>query len=267
MPPIPNLGYLWEKNGIMHLEIIKKADQGQGEFNFGAILENKPIGFPGDGGRGRPYSNLFYWAHAWTPQGESTIGLHPHKGFEIMSFVLRGEIEHYDTHLRAWRKLSAGDVQIIRAGNGISHSEKIKEKSSIFQIWIDPNLHVTLGRPASYDDYPAAAFPITERDGMVVKTYKGPEAPLKMDAPGVRIEELRIPAGSYTIAWDHGDVLSAYVVAGGCMVDGHALGVDDFLIASGEGQLQVVVADDAKLFVIHSPMEPGYPTYARTHLG
>jgi quercetin 2,3-dioxygenase len=247
----------------MHLEIIPKANQGKGEFNFGAILENKPVGFPGDGGRGRPYSNLFYWAHAWTPAGDSTIGLHPHKGFEIMSFVLKGEIEHYDTKLREWRKLAAGDAQIIRAGNGISHSEKIKEGSAIFQIWMDPNLNVTLGHPATYDDYPSKDFPLVERDGMVVKVYKGEGSPLKMVTPGVAIEELRISTGSHAIPLGKAEVLSAYVLAGKLEVGGKTVEVDDFIMASGGDSLLVDASVDSKLFVIRSPMEPGYPTYAR----
>ena len=37
-----------------------------------------------------------------------------------------------------------GDVQIIRAGNGISHAEEIDDNSEIFQIWFDPNLSKTL---------------------------------------------------------------------------------------------------------------------------
>jgi quercetin 2,3-dioxygenase len=247
----------------MHLDIIHKAAQGQGEFNLGAILENKPIGFPGDGGRGRPYSNLFYWAHAWTPGQDSTIGLHPHKGFEIMSFVLHGDIEHYDSGLRSWRKLSAGDMQIIRSGSGISHSEKIMAGASIFQIWMDPNLHVTLPKPATYDDFPSEAFPRTTRDGMIVKTYKGEGSPLQMDTPGIRIEELRLSVGSYTFAWDHGDVASAYLISGEVLLDDKTLHPDDFFTASGDGHLALTVLADAKLFVIYSPMEPGYPTYAR----
>jgi quercetin 2,3-dioxygenase len=247
----------------MHLDIIHKAEQGKGEFNFGAILENKPIGFPGEGGRGKPYSSLFYWAHAWTPGGDSTIGLHPHKGFEIMSFVLHGDIEHYDTGLRSWRSLGAGDMQIIRSGSGISHSEKIMGGASIFQIWMDPNLNVTLGKPASYDDYSSESFPLTARGGMVVKTYKGEGSPLHMDTPGVRIEELRIPAGSHTLAWGHGEVLSAYVISGELTLNARKLHPDDFFTASGEGELAVETQTDAKLFVIYAPMETGYPTYAR----
>ena len=49
----------------MKIEVLKKADQANGNFNNGEILEKKPIGFPQDGGNSNPYSNIFYWAHAW----------------------------------------------------------------------------------------------------------------------------------------------------------------------------------------------------------
>lgn len=43
------------------IQVILKEDQASGAFNNGEILENKPIGFPQDGGQTKPYSNLFYW--------------------------------------------------------------------------------------------------------------------------------------------------------------------------------------------------------------
>jgi len=46
---------------IKHYNI---SNQAYGEFNGGGIIENKPIGFTQDGGKLKPYSNLFYWAHA-----------------------------------------------------------------------------------------------------------------------------------------------------------------------------------------------------------
>ena len=101
--------------------------------------------------------SIFYWAHAWTTGKRSTIGLHPHQGFEICTFVLRGSINHFDTKLN--KRLDEGDVQIIRSG--ISHSEEILENSEIFQIWFDPDLSKSLKKPASYNDYKIDEFKFT----------------------------------------------------------------------------------------------------------
>ena len=75
----------------MSIQIITKEKQAFGSFNGGKILENKPIGFPQDRGVTKSYSNLFYWANAWSDNG-GLIDEHPHKWFEILSFVLEGEI-------------------------------------------------------------------------------------------------------------------------------------------------------------------------------
>ena len=127
-----------------------------------------------------PYSNLFYWAHARAVK-DSTIGLHPHQGFEICSFVLQGEIRHYDTNMKEWRPLQAGGVQIIRAGNGISHSEWMGKDAEMFQIWFDPNLQKTIAQPASYDDYKATDFPINTQNGTQITTLAGVGSPFQMD--------------------------------------------------------------------------------------
>ena len=49
----------------MGISVYEKSDQASGSFNQGEILEKKPIGFPQDGGKLKPYSNIFYWAHAF----------------------------------------------------------------------------------------------------------------------------------------------------------------------------------------------------------
>ena len=92
----------------MSILIYNKEDQASGNFNSGEILEKKPIGFPQDGGELTPYSNLFYWADAWTPSSRSTIGLHPHQGFEICSFVIEGSIKHFDSQQNKWIELLKG---------------------------------------------------------------------------------------------------------------------------------------------------------------
>ena len=112
----------------------------QRNFNNGEIIENKPIGFPQDGGKLKPYSNLFYWAHAWTNNKKSTIGLHPHQGFEICSFVLSGKINHFDTnktngylYLKVMSKLFVQAVVFLMRKNLIKILKYFK--FGLIQIW------------------------------------------------------------------------------------------------------------------------------------
>ncbi len=181
----------------MPIAIYNKHEQVSGNFNNGEILEKKPIGFAQDGGKLKPYSNLFYWADAWTPNSKSTIGLHPHQGFEICSFVIKGSIRHYDTKQNKWIELNAGDAQIIRSGNGISHAEEILDNSEMFQIWFDPDISKTISKPATYNDYKSTSFPIIKNKKNTVITIKGENSPFIMDTEGIEIYETSFKDGSH----------------------------------------------------------------------
>jgi len=182
----------------MATTIITKEQQAKGSFDGGTILENKPIGFPRDGGTQQPYSNLFYWANAWSDNG-GLIGEHPHQLFEIMSFVIEGEIQHYDNKFDRWLSLTKGSAQIIRAGNGIRHAEKILAGGRMFQIWFDPNVQLTYNKPASYNDYKTEEMCYFEEGGFKIKNYIGKGGPIQMDAEGVVISELTIPGGTHKL--------------------------------------------------------------------
>ncbi len=246
----------------MSFRIIAKENQGYGAFNGGEIVENKPIGFPQDRSSIRPYSNLFYWAHARAVT-DSTIGLHPHQGFEICSFVLKGEIRHYDTKLKEWRPLSAGDVQIIRAGNGISHSEWLGKDGEIFQIWFDPNLNKTLAQPAEYDDYRADMFPVETVGAAQVSTLAGVGSPFKMDTPGVEILRIRLSAGEYFLTIPPGKIASAYLVEGVATANDEPVKPSDFMLIEGIDQVVFNTDSSADIFVIMSPIQLDYATYSQ----
>ena len=115
----------------MSIQLLKAQDQNTGTFDNGKIKERKPIAFPGENPVLQPFSTLFYWAYAWSNHG-GLIAEHPHRGFEICTFVLDGSIEHYDSKNQAWLSLAAGDVQIIRSGNGITHAERLNPGGRIF---------------------------------------------------------------------------------------------------------------------------------------
>jgi redox-sensitive bicupin YhaK (pirin superfamily) len=98
---------------------------------------------------------------------------HPHRGFETVTYMLSGEMEHKDSQGHAGR-LSAGDVQWMTAGAGVIHSEmpsaqfqKTGGTMHGFQLWVNlPRQHKMM-RPR-YQEIPSANIPTAHSaDGLV----------------------------------------------------------------------------------------------------
>ncbi|MBM3468048.1 MAG: pirin family protein [Alphaproteobacteria bacterium] len=77
------------------------------------------------------------------------FGMHGHKDMEIITYVLEGALEHKDS-LGNGSVIVPGEVQLMRAGTGIMHSELNPDKDKtvhLLQIWIIPD---QAGLPPSY---------------------------------------------------------------------------------------------------------------------
>ncbi len=246
----------------MNIEVYNVSDQAKGEFNGGEILENKPIGFPQDRGKLKPYSNLFYWAHAWTTDKKSTIGLHPHQGFEICSFVLNGKINHFDTKQNKWIRLSKGDVQIIRAGNGISHAEELEKNSEIFQIWFDPHLELSLKQNASYDDYVSSQFKVKKNKICSTTVIKGVGSPMQMQSEGVNISIHDLKKGSHSIQTSEEKIHSIFVLGGEIELESKKNLKGTFLTISQTDSFEINCNKESRIFEVISPLQPSYKTYS-----
>jgi quercetin 2,3-dioxygenase len=98
---------------------------------------------------------------------------HPHRGFETVTYVLSGEMEHRDS-AGHHGSIRAGDVQWMTAGDGVVHSEMPSEafqrtggRMHGFQLWV--NLPRRDKRMAPrYQEVPAARIPVARSgDGKV----------------------------------------------------------------------------------------------------
>ena len=245
----------------MSIVVYSKEVQASGRFNDGEIIEKKPIGFPQDMGELKPYSNLFYWANAWTPNSKSTIELHPHQGFEICSFVIKGGIKHYDSKQQKWIPLIKGDVQIIRAGSGISHAEEILDKSEIFQIWFDPDISKTLNKPASYDDYKQKDFPVILADKMKTTIIKGDKSLFEMDSEGVEIKEYDFDKGVFNLELDDKSIYSFFLINGSIGIENDKALKGAFVKIQDRKQVSFDVFEKSQVFEVKTPKLITYSTY------
>lgn len=108
------------------------------------------------------------------PPGEA-IGApdHPHRGFETVTYLLAGKLEHKDSKGNV-AYLGPGDVQWMTAGSGVIHSEvpdaEFKRRGGRvhgFQIWVNLPARDKMMSPR-YQDVPAADIPQAEsEDGRV----------------------------------------------------------------------------------------------------
>jgi len=74
---------------------------------------------------------------------------HPHRGIETVTYMLHGEFEHEDS-TGAKGRMKAGDVQWMKTGSGIIHSEMpaMKEgKLQGFQLWINMPAKLKMSKP------------------------------------------------------------------------------------------------------------------------
>jgi quercetin 2,3-dioxygenase len=85
---------------------------------------------------------------------------HPHRGFETVTYMLAGSMEHRD-HIGNHGLLESGSVQWMTAGRGIIHSEMPHQESGLlwgFQLWVNLPASDKLC-PPRYQDIAAHAIP------------------------------------------------------------------------------------------------------------
>lgn len=98
---------------------------------------------------------------------------HPHRGFETVTYMLSGEMEHKDSHGHAGR-LTPGDVQWMTAGAGVIHAEmpslnfqREGGRMHGFQLWVNLPRSDKMMTPR-YQEIPSSRIPkATSADGLV----------------------------------------------------------------------------------------------------
>ncbi|PYI56293.1 pirin family protein [Paenibacillus flagellatus] len=258
----------------MTIRIYSPSEQGSGAFDGGRITEQKPIGFPGEGGAVKRVGPLFYWAWAFTPV-EGYIPPHPHQAFEIMTYVVQGTALHGDS-LGTKSEVGPGGAQVMRTGSGVSHEERfIGPDMEGFQIWFEPDLRKSRYDNPAYDQFEHEAFPSEETDGVTVKRVIGGGSPVELTVDARMWDLTLSPGGEYRHPLPAGRSLALLAIRGGGTIGdvpddatgAAALNQRDFAVIDAGNGTDVAVALRAKpdetlrAIAIEVPTEVDYPLY------
>jgi len=144
--------------------------------------------------------------HEFAPgQSKRGVGEHPHRGFETVTILYQGELEHRDSS-GSHGALGPGDVQWMTAASGIVHeefhSQQFAEQGGtleMVQLWV--NLPAEAKKsPPKYQDLRDNQFPRIEiPDGGVVRVIagelQGARGPASTFTP-INVWDIQLPGGS-----------------------------------------------------------------------
>ncbi|UFN50259.1 pirin family protein [Roseomonas sp. OT10] len=218
--------------------------------------------------QGRHVSPFLMLDHAGPHRFEPTtarrgVGAHPHKGFETVTIVYDGEVEHRDS-TGAGGVIGPGDVQWMTAAAGIVHAEFHSPafaarggRFEMVQLWV--NLPARdKGAEPGYQTLADAAIPsVALPDGagrvrVIAGAFGGTRGPARSFTP-VDILDVRLEAaGSVRIDVPEGRTLAIVVLDGSAEADGrHPVHAGQTLLFGPEGgPVTVAASGAAKLLVL-----------------
>ena len=191
------------------------------------------------------------------------VGQHPHRGFETVTIVYDGEVEHRDS-TGAGGIIGAGDVQWMTAGGGIIHEEFHSRAYAasggpfeMVQLWVNLPASQKM-TPARYQaildaQIPAVALPGgAGRVRVIAGSFDGRQGPAHSFTP-MNVLDMRLAAGHrLQLAQPEGWSTLVVVLAGTVQInDGTTLGAAEMASLSTQGtQLTLAAQEDAKLLLL-----------------
>ncbi|MGC6470944.1 MAG: pirin family protein [Flavobacteriales bacterium] len=181
------------------------------------------------------------------------FGTHPHDNMEIISIPLEGDLEHKDS-MGNVAVIKEGDVQVMSAGTGITHSEYNKSTEQdvkFLQIWLFPNKRNVVPR------YDQVSIRSIEKEN----TFYQVLSPDKKDQ-GVWIHQdawfnlgkfKKGKSDNYTLKKSTNGVY-AFILEGEVEVNGQQLTKRDGMGIWNTNSISVTASSDARILLMEVPM-------------
>ena len=159
------------------------------------------------------------------------VGEHPHRGFETVTIVYAGELEHRDSTGNGGR-IGPGDVQWMTAASGILHEEFHSERftregglMSMMQLWVNLPARHKMAKPR-YQTILDASIPRIAIGGnagtlrVIAGEYEGKRGPAETFTP-IEVWDLRLaPGKTVTLKTPEGHTTAIVPMQGNALING-----------------------------------------------
>jgi redox-sensitive bicupin YhaK (pirin superfamily) len=189
------------------------------------------------------------------------VDWHPHRGFETVSIVYAGEVEHEDSAGNRGR-IGPGDVQWMTAGAGILHKEMhgryLSEHGGNFelvQLWVNLPAKSKMTAPGYQTladrDIPAVELAVGGRVRVIAGEFKGVKGPAKTHTP-INLWDLRLPAGAgVQLRLPAGHTTALFVLKGTTFLNAsQATGAAELALFERDGEEISVKAETAATILV-----------------
>jgi hypothetical protein len=216
------------------------------------------------GGHVSPFLLLDYAGPATFPPASRSrgVGVHPHRGFETVTIVYQGEVEHRDS-TGAGGIIGPGDVQWMTAASGILHEEFHSEAFTarggtldMVQLWVNlpakdknavPGYQTLLDGDIPVVDLPKGAGTLR----VIAGEHKGRKGPAHTFTP-IDLWDLRLKHGrTASLDLPEGHTAGLVVLRGSVLVNGRTAREAQFVLLDRSGGAIALEADsDATVLVL-----------------
>ena len=177
------------------------------------------------------------------------FGTHPHRDMEIVTYIIKGAIEHKDS-MGNGTVIRAGEIQRMTAGTGVLHSEfnhSQDEELHLLQIWIFPE------KKNLEPGYEQKLFSPEEKRNQLrlVGSRDGRDGSLTIHQDVELFASVLDAGHSVSIADVEQRRVFVQVISGGLDVNGTKLGPGDGLQIEGEANVKLSATDESEFLLFN----------------
>lgn len=233
-------------------QVITPREKDIGDFSVRRLLPSAGQRMVG------PWIFFDHMGPASFPAGKGIdVRPHPHINLATVTYLFEGEIFHRDSLGNA-QSIHPGDINLMVAGKGITHSEREREevrcvehKLHGLQLWHALPESDEESEPAFYH-YPAKDLPRFQQEGVEMRLMMGRaygfSSPVKTFAETLYLEAHMNAGQSFRLP--ESEELAVYVAGGKILIDGREVSSFSMAVLENNAGAGVSALEDARIAII-----------------